>query len=215
METKKYTNNQLDATQLSPADEIDWIKVSRALVHKNTMRNAIIGFFVAIAGLLPLLIFLVLLILGSTQSDSVSPFVTALLAVLALILFGVVVCILIWPRFEVPQRGYAMREFNIVDKSGLINRVRSSVPFTRIQHVVTVQGLLDRMFGLMVVQIHTAGGPTLIKGLKVAVAQELREQILRRVRELGENDVEESERHEDIENLAEIEDSPSDVQSTP
>ena len=65
---------------------------------------------------------------------------------------------LIWPVFEVPRRGYAVRERDIAFKSGLLWRTVTVVPFNRVQHAATGSGLLDRNFGLATLTVFTAGG---------------------------------------------------------
>ena len=77
-------------------------------------------------------------------------------------IWGLVICFaawrLIWPLFEVPRRGYALRERDIAFKSGLLWRTVTVVPFNRVQHAATGSGLFDRKFGLATLTVFTAGG---------------------------------------------------------
>lgn len=55
-------------------------------------------------------------------------------------------------------RGYALRQRDITAKSGWIFRNVTTVPFNRIQHVETKEGVIERLFGLSTLQVFTAGG---------------------------------------------------------
>lgn len=90
---------------------------------------------------------------------------------------------LIWPVFEVPRRGYAVRERDIAFKSGLLWRSVTVVPFNRVQHAATGSGLLDRNFGLATLTVFTAGGSggdLHIAGLGAERAERLRVYVVSR-----------------------------------
>lgn len=55
-------------------------------------------------------------------------------------------------------KGYALREYDIIYKTGIINRTQTVVPFNRVQHIVVYEGVLLRMFGLCTIEFFTAGG---------------------------------------------------------
>ena len=103
----------------------------------------------------------------------------------ASVVWGVGVCFaawrLIWPVFEVPRRGYALRERDIAFKSGLLWRSVTVVPFNRVQHAATGSGMLDRNFGLATLTVFTAGGSSgdlHIAGLGAERAERLRTYVV-------------------------------------
>jgi len=64
---------------------------------------------------------------------------------------------------RVPARRYAAWRYRVTPDAlrldrGVMFRVESVVPYTRIQHVDTEQGPLERMLGLSHVTVHTASG---------------------------------------------------------
>ena len=63
---------------------------------------------------------------------------------------------------------------------------RTLVPLSRIQHVDTRQGPLQRRFGLSTVVFHTAAGPNQIPELSTPVAAEARDRIAELTREQDE-----------------------------
>ena len=63
-----------------------------------------------------------------------------------------------WPAVEVPHRGYAVRDKDILYKSGVLWRSMTAVPCNRVQHAVTSSAPLDRRFGLATLTVFTAGG---------------------------------------------------------
>jgi membrane protein YdbS with pleckstrin-like domain len=60
---------------------------------------------------------------------------------------------------------------------GWLTRTRQLVPMSRIQHVDTRRGPLDRRFGLASVVLYTAAGPAYIPALANEVAAEVRDRI--------------------------------------
>jgi uncharacterized protein len=87
---------------------------------------------------------------------------------------------------EARRRGWAVREHDLIYRSGLIWRKTVIVPFARIQHVETASGPLERLFGLMRVKCFTAGGMMAdlsVEGLNAEAAREVRQFLLEQIRE--------------------------------
>ena len=86
---------------------------------------------------------------------------------------------------RLPGRRYTAWRYRVTDDAlrldrGVMVRVESVVPYTRIQHVDTEQGPIERALGLTRVIVHTASGSgsTLsIPGLTPADASALRERL--------------------------------------
>ena len=90
----------------------------------------------------------------------------------------------VWPFFSVPKKGYAVRDKDIVYKSGVFWRTVTAIPFNRIQHVEKSSTPLDRRFQLATLQLFTAGGSggdLKIHGLSAKTAEKLRTFILNKV----------------------------------
>lgn len=80
--------------------------------------------------------------------------------------------------------GYALRERDIVFKRGYIFRKTTIIPFNRIQHVSTAQGVLDKILHIATLQIFTAGGSGSdinIPGLEPQLAAVIKEAIVQKV----------------------------------
>lgn len=76
---------------------------------------------------------------------------------------------------------YEVREYDIVLQWGVFWRTNRSIPRDRVQHVDVNSGPLDRRFGLVQVQLYTAGSPGAvgtIPGLGERQAEDLKEMIL-------------------------------------
>ncbi len=81
------------------------------------------------------------------------------------------------------RKGLAVRQKDIIYKSGLIFRKITTVPFNRIQHVEINQGPIEKRFDLSKIEIYTAGGAASdlkIPGLKYENAQKLRTFIIQK-----------------------------------
>jgi len=89
-----------------------------------------------------------------------------------------------WPILSVPRMSYAVRERDILYKSGVFWRTVTAIPFNRIQHVEKSSTPLDRRFQVATLQIFTAGGAggdLKIHGLSAKTAEKLRFFILEKI----------------------------------
>lgn len=81
------------------------------------------------------------------------------------------------PEIEFRQWRFEIREDEVDLLHGVITRTRQVVPMSRIQHVDTTRGPLQRRYGLATVQFFTAAGAMEIPQLSVARAEQVRDQI--------------------------------------
>ncbi len=101
-----------------------------------------------------------------------------------LIIVGITIPLVVWPYLSVKKRGIAVRDKDVLYKSGLVVNRLTAIPFNRIQHVETKQGPLDRQFETASLQIFTAGGSKGdldIAGMERDRAESLRSMILKRI----------------------------------
>ena len=69
---------------------------------------------------------------------------------------------------------------------GVLTRVRTVVPFARVQHIDVAQGPLQRRFGLGTLVLHTAGtraSTVGLPGLRYEEAERLRDEIRSKIRQ--------------------------------
>ena len=89
---------------------------------------------------------------------------------------GVAVFIRWWINFGMAR--YQISPDHVVLRKGVLKKVEQIVPFERMHDVNTVQDAIQRRFGIVTIQIQTAGGSGVdleLKGVKLAVVDELRE----------------------------------------
>lgn len=86
-----------------------------------------------------------------------------------------------WPTWEHARWSYRLGNDVIELKHGIVWHVAITIPLSRLQHVDLHQGPLERKWGLASLELHTAGtrdASHRIPGLDVAVAGELRDQLI-------------------------------------
>lgn len=86
-------------------------------------------------------------------------------------------------RLKFRHRGYALREHDIIFRSGILTVSTTIIPHNRIQHVTIHEGPLMRMHALASLSIFTAGGSTSdlrIAGLPRDTAQVIKEHLTRK-----------------------------------
>lgn len=89
----------------------------------------------------------------------------------------------VWPLVAVPRRGYAVREKDLLYKTGVLWRSVRAFPFNRVQHTKLDTTLLDRRFDLASLSVFPAGGGrgNRIRGLGRETAERLRAYISQRI----------------------------------
>ena len=118
---------------------------------------------------------LAVLVAGGALSSELEPPLDALwplAPVLAAVLLCGVVPELRWRRWR-----YEVRNEEIDIRRGTLTVTRRIVPMLRVQHVDTPRGLLEQLFGLATVVVHTAAGGTTIPLLEHADAAGVRDRI--------------------------------------
>jgi membrane protein YdbS with pleckstrin-like domain len=76
--------------------------------------------------------------------------------------------------------GFEVREDHLYIQHGVFTKVKSMVPFVRIQHVDTQRNFLERIFGLSRVVVYTAGSrgsDVQVKGLVPGDASQMQEKL--------------------------------------
>lgn len=87
---------------------------------------------------------------------------------------------LFWPLLSYYYWGFAIRESDVLIRSGVLFKHVTAIPFARIQHVDTDAGPIERSFGITNLIIHTAGshiGSMAIPGLPEEHAEALRDYL--------------------------------------
>ena len=90
--------------------------------------------------------------------------------------------VLVAPSVYARTWRYEADEHELYLQRGWITITRHVVPLVRVQNVDTVQGPIDKLFGLSSVTLSTAGGKATIPHLDEPVAEELRARIAERVK---------------------------------
>lgn len=84
----------------------------------------------------------------------------------------------------VAQKAYALRDKDVIFRSGWIIQKISTCPFNRIQHSSVSTGLFERKFGLATLHLYTAGtddADLQIPGLKESEAYAMKEWITQKI----------------------------------
>ena len=164
-----FENPEIALDDLPAVQDVDWQPMHPRFARRQQVERLIIVFFALLGSIVPPLL------IGERFAPTVPLW-------LLVILFAIP--FLVWPLISVPRRGYAVRDKDIVFRSGVFFRSVTAVPFNRIQHVETSSTPLDRKFDIAALQIFTAGGSggdLKIDGLGADVAERLRIYILEKV----------------------------------
>jgi len=170
-----FRNIQIAADELPKVADVEWLGMDPRYRLKLLVAGAI-AFALVIAGLAGL--HTILAIAFRAEEIDVP------LALMWLALPPVAVILLAWPYRAVPRMGYAVRERDLLYRSGVLWRKVTAIPFNRIQHVEKDTSPLDRRLQLANLKIFTAGGAggdLKIHGLSDDVAERVRGFLLDRI----------------------------------
>ena len=170
--TIMFVNPEIAPDTLPRAEEVGWQALHPRYVRCRQAKKLVGAMVVgAIVGIVQVLFATV-----SQFADAKALFPGAWIAVVAWTSWS-----LVWPAIEVPRRGYAVRDRDILYKAGVLWRSETVIPYNRVQHAETGSGPVDRRFGLARLTVFTAGtvgGDLRVEGLGVDLAEQLRVYIV-------------------------------------
>lgn len=167
-----FENSEIVPEDLPRADSVTWLSMDEKLVRAMLVQTALIVIIVSlgIAGLQ-------FVFNRAFAEENINISLGRLWFLIPLIsLPG-----FIWPVISVPHKGYALRDKDILYKSGVFWHTVTAIPFNRIQHVEKSSTPLERRFEMATLQLFTAGGTggdLKIHGLPADSAEKLRVFIL-------------------------------------
>jgi membrane protein YdbS with pleckstrin-like domain len=163
-----FKNNQLQVGDLPSINEVNYTRLEKE--YRNVL------FF---NRLIFVLVFTVILVATYFIFTTHIPIFLLWIGGGILIVFTLTVLILTPAVFKV--KSYALRQRDIMYRSGLLFRSTTVVPFNRVQHVELKTSPIDRMFKLSRLKIYTAGGSQsdlTIPGISPEKASRIKEMII-------------------------------------
>ncbi len=165
-----FENSPVDISQLPSSENIDFNKLSSGFLWVMVLRSNIFYLILSIgAGII-------------TFVNNELGYTIWLYILIGWFVFWIFINILI--PFKFRKKGYAVRERDIIYKSGLWWRKKIIIPFNRIQHCEVQQGPFSKIFGLRSLTVFTAGGGNSdlkIAGIPENQAEDLKEFILSKI----------------------------------
>ncbi|WP_316815564.1 PH domain-containing protein [Pedobacter nyackensis] len=164
-----FTNDTIDIGNLPKYEEVPLNSVSKNY-WKVVVINLIIFLFILAIGLTAVLYF----------SVAFRPYIYVVIA--GFIALGLILFMLY--KTDISRRGYAVREKDILYRSGIISISTTIIPFSRIQHIALDEGLFSRIYHLGQLRIFTAGGSSgslHIPGIDIQEARQIKEILMKQI----------------------------------
>jgi membrane protein YdbS with pleckstrin-like domain len=140
---QNFINNQVDIDTLPNWKHISYEKVSRKYLYVIVLNYAIAAFL--------FMLFAVFISMLNDISDDSTLFTVIAIAVLLIVIF----CVLhLW---SCANWGYALRDKDVLYRSGIFSKQVEIVPYRHIQHVNVKEGIFSRLFALVSIEVFTAG----------------------------------------------------------
>ena len=164
-----FTNEQVNTNTLPSMDDVHYEKLDPAHRRMSLMQSGLLSLGLCIA-----------YFVGSAFEPTL---LQALYLSIFLTTWGLLSAFNAAIAFYGHEKaGFALREWDILYKSGIFFQEVQAVPYNRIQHCEVSQGPLERYFGLSSVSVFTAGGSNsdvVIEGLSREKATMVKDYILR------------------------------------
>lgn len=138
----EFTNSQLAINELP-----DFEQLELQALHPDYLKVMLI--YATIATIIPAIAFGVFALLMDDAANLL------LIGTPILVLYTTFVFVSVIVGFK--RRGYAIREHDIVYRSGFLSIKTTIVPYNRVQHIALHESLFPRMFQLASIQLYTAG----------------------------------------------------------
>ncbi len=168
-----FENSQIDLTELPSFESLEFLPL-----HKSY-------FLVSMVNRILLFIMIAITITGFFLLNQHMSFDNSYLLALGIWLL-VFVLALVVNGITFKYKGYALRNKDLVYKSGWIWRKTTTIPFNRIQHCELSQGPLEKYLDLSKLNIYTAGGQSSdlkLPGIVTAEAERMKEYLLQQINE--------------------------------
>lgn len=158
-----FKNPIISWESLPKASEAEYKKLSKSYRTLTLIRGGITS-----------LVLLVIIFLVVVFAQLWNIYLLLSLIALWLVIFGMLM-LRPWKLYE--YKGYALREHDLLYKSGWLWKRKVAIPYNRIQHVEIRRGPIEELLRLRNLEIYTAGGSSSdlsIPGLDPDQAEKLR-----------------------------------------
>lgn len=166
---QEFTNDPIDIERLPKYEAVSLKSLSPKYWNVVVIHICIFLILLA-AGIAAILVF-------NTGARQHTFLFTGLYTAFAVLLF-------ILNRADISKRGFAIRDRDIIYKSGIVALTTTIVPFSRIQHIALDEGLFSRIYGLGTLKIFTAGGSSgslHIPGIEIEEAKSIKEMLMKQI----------------------------------
>ena len=161
---ENFTNKSIDIASLPQYEAVEFEPISKSYLIKSNLQNLL---FLCVA----LIVWVVLFYFKINQIQLIILFIGIILY------FG----FKFWNISRLQKNyGFALREKDILYRSGYLVNITTVVPFNRIQHASISRDVLDKMLKISSLKIYTAGGSSSdikISGLAPDLALQLKEAL--------------------------------------
>lgn len=166
-----FENEQINISTLPKAEDVEWISLNKKYLPISLLGTWIFGFI--LAG--------IFLFVNFFNTDLIETRWILWIIIGVIIFLFTFISIISLLGFK--HKAYALREHDVLYKSGLIFRKVIALPFNRIQHSEINQGPIERNFDLARLDVFTAGGTNsdlAIPGLLHEDAQSIKAFIMKK-----------------------------------
>ncbi|MFT5753128.1 MAG: membrane protein YdbS with pleckstrin-like domain [Flavobacterium sp.] len=184
----EFTNNTIDISTLPKFEE-----TTLNPLQKGYFKVMLIQFGIFFGILLIGIIALYVVSIEELIKDKIIYFVIGWLVLLVLSF--------LYLKISFAKKGFALREHDVIFKSGVISETTTIVTNNRVQHVALHQGMLSRVFGLASIELFTAGGSASdlkINGLLFEDAKKIKESVSLKINEIEAESIKEEAIEEQI-----------------
>jgi len=167
-----FSNLEIDSEQLP-----QYQRTTYTLLSANT----------PIAGVFGWMTFFIILYIATIGGFLINlPLIVNETAIVLTVELALTLLSIYWCFFSYRYKGYALREHDILYKTGVLWRKKTILPFNRIQHIETHQSVLQRKLNIKTIRLYTAGGlkaDMIINGIDSKTTDKLKQFLLSKIQQ--------------------------------
>lgn len=168
---ENFTNETIDTGLLPKFEEVSFSKL-----HPQYLKVVFINLAITI----------IVLILASVGFSMVKPelFTNRIVLFLGFSILLFSLLLIVFSIIGFKKKAFAFREHDVLYRYGIIATNTIIIPYNRVQHVALHEGLVSRYFGLVKIEIFTAGGSSSdieIPGIEKEQAENIKQLLMGKI----------------------------------
>lgn len=168
---ENFSNEIIDTSKLPKFEEVLFSKLDSKYLNVIIVKIA----------LLMVVLVVVSIVFSIVKPELFTPRIGLILGFSILMFLGLLI---VFSIIGFKKKGFAFREHDVLFRHGIIATTTIVIPYNRVQHVALHEAVVSRYFGLVKIEIFTAGGSSSdieIPGIEKGQAENIKQLLMGKI----------------------------------